>query len=60
MFVIVAAMILPEGLARGQQRARGEEPQTPVVIAAVGALLLLAVRLSMPLTPPENQTNPWS
>ena len=59
MFVIVAAMILPEGLARGQQRARGEEPQTPVVIAAVGALLLLAVRLSMPLTPPENQTNPW-
>ena len=36
MFSIVAAMILPEGFrARATARPDGEEPQTPLVIAAV-------------------------
>jgi hypothetical protein len=58
MFAILAALILPAGLAHGQR------PEAPVdrslgwVIAA-GAALLVAVRAFMPLEPPENEANPW-
>lgn len=59
MFVIVAAMILPEGFAHGRGRKTAGEGRTPLLVAVGGALLLVGVRLAMPLAPPENETNPW-
>jgi hypothetical protein len=58
MLAIVAAMVLPEGFARGE-RARTIADRATVRIAAAGAGLLVAVRGIMPLTPPENEANPW-
>lgn len=58
MFMIVAAMILPEGFAQGRERP-ADRSRTPLLIALGGAILLLAVRIAMPLLPPENETNPW-
>ena len=58
MFMIVAAMIMPEGFARGRERP-ADSSRTPLLIAVGGAILLVGVRLAMPLVPPENETNPW-
>lgn len=58
MFIIVAAMILPEGFAQGRERL-ADSSRTPLLIAVAGAILLVGVRLAMPLVPPENETNPW-
>jgi len=56
MFMIVAAMILPQGFAQGRVR---KNAGAPVLVAVGGAVFLVAVRLAMPLAPPENETNPW-
>jgi len=58
MFIIVAAMIMPEGFARGRDRP-ADSSRIPMLIAVAGAVLLVGVRLAMPLVPPENETNPW-
>ncbi len=58
MLAIVAAMILPQGFARSElnhpvDRSLG-------FVAAAGAALLLVLRAVMPLSPPENEANPWT
>ena len=58
MFAIVAAILLPEGFARREERQRSESRE--LLFAALGgAALLLGVRVAMPLSPPENEANPW-
>ena len=58
MFAIVAAIILPEGFARGHRQLPGAERQLGW-IAAGGAIMLVVARALMPLDPPENEANPW-
>ena len=58
MFAIVAAMILPQGFARGgQQQTAGD--RAVGWVTAGGAALLIIVRGFMPLQPPDNEANPW-
>ena len=57
-FAIVAAMILPQGFARGAGVRTSADP-TLRWVAAAGAALLVAFRAAMPLSPPENEANPW-
>ena len=58
MLAILAAMLLPQGFAKA-------EPIAPLAdrtlrwIALAGAAILITVRAAMPLTPDENETNPW-
>jgi hypothetical protein len=57
-FAIVAAMILPEGFARGAEARELTDP-TLRWVAAAGAALLVGLRAAMPLAPPDNEANPW-
>ena len=57
MLAIVATMILPAGLAKA-------EPGKPLEralgwVLAAGAVLLVMLRAAMPLSPPDNEANPW-
>lgn len=56
VLAIVAAMILPQGFAAGEEQATRKDT---VRLAAAGAALLVLARAAMPLTPPENEANPW-
>jgi hypothetical protein len=57
MLAIVAALILGRGFSRGRE---GPAPAKDMaVVAAVGAIFLVAARALMPLDPPENEANPW-
>ena len=58
MFAIVAAMILPQGFAKGTDSAIAIDTVSRR-IALAGAALLIAVRAIMPLQPPDNEANPW-
>jgi len=58
MLAIVAAMILPQGFARGTEPAAAMD-RLSARIALAGAALLVAVRAVMPLQPPDNDANPW-
>jgi len=58
MFAIVAAMVLPQGFAAGEAVKRTVD-RSAARIAAAGAVLLVAARVVMPLTPPDNEANPW-
>lgn len=55
MLAIIAAMLLPGGFAQAQVRA---DPAMPWVALGGGALLVV-LRVMMPLTPPDNEANPW-
>ena len=57
LLAIVAAMLLPVGFAR-DHRAVAAAPAMRRV-AAAGAVLLIALRSFLPLTPPDNEANPW-
>lgn len=59
VFAIVAAMVLPEGLAKGVEEPAPDDRRLAVTVAAAGALVLLTVRMIMPLSPPDSETNPW-
>jgi hypothetical protein len=52
---ILAAMILPQGF--GAERPSADRPSGR--IAAIAAVLLVALRATMPLQPADNQANPW-
>ena len=58
MLAIIAAMVLPEGFAR-----EGVKPAYPdqaaIIVAAAAASLLIIARAILPLSPVENETNPW-
>jgi len=58
IFAIVAAMILPEGFARGRPEQLTADPSLRWV-AAGGAALLLAARAIMPIQPSDDEANPW-
>jgi hypothetical protein len=56
VLAIVAAMLLPEGFAKGRE---GEGlPDRLVAVAAAGAAALVAVRAILPLSAPDNEANP--
>jgi hypothetical protein len=55
MLAIVAAMVLPEGFA-----ARSNRPdRSALFVTAAAAVALVIARAVMPLSPPENEANPW-
>jgi hypothetical protein len=56
LFAIVAAMLLPQGFAANQGPAANRNLGW---VASVGAAVLVLVRAAMPLTPPDNEANPW-
>jgi hypothetical protein len=58
MLAIVASMIFPQGFARSGEQLPGENSPIRRVVAA-GAALLVVIRAAMPLSPPENEANPW-
>ncbi|MFL6763567.1 MAG: hypothetical protein ACJ8FO_00025 [Sphingomicrobium sp.] len=58
MLAIVAAMLLPPGFADREAAKRAADPALGWVLAG-GAALLVAARAAMPLSPPENEANPW-
>jgi hypothetical protein len=57
MLAIVAAVVLPQGFA-ARPRHKDEADAVRWVLAG-GAALLIVVRAAMPLSPPENEANPW-
>jgi hypothetical protein len=59
VLAIVAAMLLPQGFARGTVRARAVETGARVAVVA-GAALLILTRALMPIQMPENESNPWN
>ena len=60
VLAIVAAMVLPEGFAKGTpQPSAQQDLRNALAVTAAGAFLLLTCRLLVPLTPSENATNPW-
>lgn len=58
VLAIVAAMILPEGFARGGARAAPLD-RTAAAITAAGIAALVLVRSILPHEPPDNEANPW-
>lgn len=60
VLAIVAAVILPPAFAKGQGApVHFASHRTAVAIAAAGAALLVLVRAVLPLSPPDNEANPW-
>jgi hypothetical protein len=58
VLAIVAAMLLPQGFARGTVRATAVGPGARIAVVA-GAILLVVARGLMPIQLPENDSNPW-
>jgi hypothetical protein len=58
MMAIVAAMILPQGFARGSAIESSSDRLSNRIMLA-GAALLVVARAILPLHPPENDANPW-
>ena len=56
ILAIVAAMLLPQGFAKAEPNA---VDRSLAWVAAAGAALLVGVRALMPLTPSDNEANPW-
>jgi len=58
MLAIIAAMVLAEGFGR-----EGVESDRPglaaIIVAGAAAFALVIARLLLPLSPVENETNPW-
>lgn len=58
MLAIIAAMILPQGFAKGAETAPAIDSLSRR-IALGGAAALVLVRAFMPLQTPDNEANPW-
>jgi len=58
MLAIITAMLLPEGFAKGAPTT-AEQRRRALLIALPAAALLVAVRAILPISPPENEANPW-
>ncbi|MEO8455080.1 MAG: hypothetical protein ABI454_07960 [Sphingomicrobium sp.] len=59
MLGIIAAMILPQGFAKQIHQSSAGSSRMGRAVVAVGAALLLAVRTALPMSPPDNEANPW-
>jgi hypothetical protein len=57
VLAIVSAMLLPRGFARRTAEAGATRSAVPLTAAAIAALV--AVRAVMPISPVENEANPW-
>lgn len=57
VLAIVAAMLLPEGFAR--RAPEPAEDRTELYVLGGAAALLVVARAILPLSPPENDANPW-
>lgn len=58
MLAIVAAMVLPEGFGKEGKRTPLFD-RAALILACAGAALLVIARSLMPLSPAENESNPW-
>lgn len=58
MLAIIAAMVLPEGFG-GEGVKSGSRDRAAIVVAAAAASALIIARAVLPLSPVENETNPW-
>ena len=58
MLAIVAAMVLPEGFSRTAERGVVGSRMDAVFASAL-AFVLIVARVILPLSPPENGSNPW-
>lgn len=58
VLAIVSAMVLPQAFQQREEE-RSAEPRSALLIAGVGALLLVGARIVMPLQPSDNEANPW-
>jgi hypothetical protein len=58
MLAIVAAMLLPQGFARGNAEIPRADPM-PFWAVLGAAALIVTVRTVVPLVPPDNEANPW-
>ena len=56
ILAIVAAMLLPQGFAKAKRNAAA---RSLAWVAVAGAALLVVLRAVMPLTPSDNEANPW-
>ena len=59
MLAIVAAIILPQGFARGAVPVSANPDRLSRRIALAGAAVLVLIRATLPLQPPDNDANPW-
>ncbi|HEY6047631.1 MAG TPA: hypothetical protein VIV07_01135, partial [Sphingomicrobium sp.] len=59
VLAIVAAMVLPQGFRSAGEPLRATAERHAMRVAAAGATLLVVVRAVMPLSPPDNDANPW-
>jgi hypothetical protein len=57
VLAIVAAMILPQGFAKGSEQAAPARSLVPLIAAAIAAMV--AIRAATPMSPVENEANPW-
>ena len=58
MLAIIAAMVLPEGFGHKDAKSPSTD-KAAIVVAAAAAFALVALRAVLPLSPVENETNPW-
>lgn len=58
MLAIVAAMILPEGFARSTAGSSRPD-RAAIIVTATAAAGLILMRAILPISPPENEANPW-
>jgi len=58
VLAIVAALVIPQGFATAVRAAPQVRSRTGAIVAG-GALLLVLARAMIPLSPPDNETNPW-
>jgi hypothetical protein len=56
MLAIIAAMVLPEGFGREGTKS---PDRTAIIVASAAAFSLIIARAVLPLSPVENETNPW-
>ncbi|WP_028970240.1 hypothetical protein [Sphingomonas sp. URHD0057] len=59
MLAIIAAVILPQGFARGAEVSLEAERRRVMRLALPAMLALVAVRAVMPMQLPDNEANPW-
>lgn len=59
MLAIVAAIVLPRGFGSARVVREGAMDRAAMAMTISGAALLIVVRAIMPLSPPENDANPW-
>jgi hypothetical protein len=57
VLAIVAAMLLPRGFAKGAETISPARSLVPLAAAAIAAMVV--VRAALPISPVENEANPW-